>query len=290
MPLPQGVEKAIETVAHLDPAYGRQVIGPGVESGRPFDGHRLVGPKRRQHLDRKRRVGRHRPMVFQCLGGIVGRADQHDVHLPHDAAGRELGPGELRVALVPDAGRRGGIEQPIADPKRPLQFEMCPVIQRVAERLRDGLGPFLEFLPIRGVAGAVAFRHARGAHRPPLVMVAVQPDLREVLEAAIRGDVAGRKMAVIIDDRLLLGETMIQFGSAIVPQQEVVRNENVVHGSGFNKKTPPLAAKRNGGAGTEKRPMTLNIASLKFLSSSAARFSSFSLIAKTPRNLTRSRG
>ncbi len=33
-----------------------------------------------------------------------------------------------------------------------------------------------------------------------------------------------------------------------------------------NKKTPPLAAKRNGGAGTEKRPMVLMIPSFAVLS------------------------
>ena len=140
-----------------------QPVDPGVERRGRFHGHRLVGPKRRQHPDRKRRIGRDRPVMLQRVGRIVGRADQHDVHLPHDAAGGELGPGELRVALVPDALGRVGTQQPVADAQRPLQFQVRPVVQRVAERLRHGLGPFLELLPIRGVAGADSVP----ARRPP---------------------------------------------------------------------------------------------------------------------------
>ena len=149
-------------------------------------------------------------MMLQRIGRIVGRADQHDVHLPHDAAGGELGLGELGVALAPNALGRVGAQQPVADAQRPLQFQVRPVVQRVAERLRHGLGPLLELLPIRGVAGAIALRHAGRPHRPPLVVIAGKPDLRQILEAAVLGHLGGRKMAVVVDDRQIAGIAMIQ--------------------------------------------------------------------------------
>ena len=67
-------------------------------------------------------------------------------------------------------------------------------------------------------------------------------------------------MAMIVEDRLRLGEAVEQFQGLIVPQEKVLGDENVAHGVTSNKKTPPIAAKRSGGAGTEKRPMTLILA------------------------------
>ena len=81
------------------------------------------------------------------------------------------------------------------------------------------------------------------------------------------------------------------FDGTVVPQQEVLGDEDVVHDRPpLNKKTPPFAAKRNGGAGTEKRPMTLIIAGFQVLSSSAAQIFSVYLSRQGPRKLTRFRG
>ena len=88
VPLPQGLQEAIETVLDVDAALLAQPLDPGVEVRRRVDGHRPVGAKRGQHADGKRPIGRDRPVMFQRVGRIVGGADQHDVHLPHDAAGR----------------------------------------------------------------------------------------------------------------------------------------------------------------------------------------------------------
>ena len=111
--------------------------------------------------------------MLQRVRRIVGRADQDDLHLPHDAARGKLGPDKLRVALAPDPLGRVGPQQPIANAKGPLQFQVSPMVQRVAKCLRHSLRPLLELLPVRRVARAVAFRHADRTHRPPLVVVAV---------------------------------------------------------------------------------------------------------------------
>ena len=73
-----------------------------------FDGHRLVGAKGGQHADRKRLVGRDAAVMFQRVDRVVGRANQHHLHLPHDAAGGELGPGELRVGTAARSSGRLG--------------------------------------------------------------------------------------------------------------------------------------------------------------------------------------
>ena len=191
---------------------------------------RLVGPERRQHADRQRRVGGDRRVVFERVGRVVGRADQHHVHLPHDAAARELrAVPASRCTASPDALGRLGTEQPVADAERALQFQVRPVVERIAERLRHGLGPFLELLPVRGVAGAEAFGHAGRAHRPPFVVIAVEPDLREVVEPVILGHLPRRQMAVVVDDRQIAGVAVIQFDGRIVLQQEILGDERVAH-------------------------------------------------------------
>ena len=168
-------------------------------------------------------------MVFQRIDRVVRRADQHDLHLPHDAAARHVVAGQQCVALLPDSLRRLGIEQPVADTKRPFEFQVGPVIQRIAERFGHNLGPLLELLPVAGVAGAIAFRHAGRAHRPPFVMIAVEPDLRQVGEAVVLGNLPRRQVAVVVDDRQITGELVIKLDRAVVLQKKVFGDEDVVH-------------------------------------------------------------
>jgi hypothetical protein len=89
---------------------------------------------------------------------------------------------------------------------------MRPVIERIAQRVRHGGGPGLKLCERLGVAGAELFRHAVGAHRAPLVVIALEPDLEQVAELAVLGDVARREVIVVIQNRLGLGELMIQTG------------------------------------------------------------------------------
>ena len=66
---------------------------------------------------------------WQIVDRIVRGAHHLDVHLFHDAAGREVGLGQLVVALVPD-GLCGLRPQQLArDAKGPLELEMGPVIE-----------------------------------------------------------------------------------------------------------------------------------------------------------------
>ena len=64
--------------------------------------------------------------------------------------------------------------------------------------VRHGGGPGAELVVRVGVAGDVPLGHAVGAHRPPLVVIAFEPDLEEVLELAILRDVARRELAAVL--------------------------------------------------------------------------------------------
>ncbi len=141
----------------------------------------------------------------------------------------ELGPGKLRFALLPNILGRVGAKQAVADAQRAIQLQMGPVVERISEGLRNGFRPFLELLPIRGVAGAKAFRHAGRPHGAPLVMVAAEPDLREILESAVGGDFGRRQMAVVVEDRQIAGEFVIQTRRPIVFQQKVFGDKDVFH-------------------------------------------------------------
>lgn len=86
--------------------------------------------------------------------------------------------------------------------ERGFQFEVRPMVQRVAHRKGNRFCPFLELFPIgRILARAETFVDTVRPHGAPLVMVALQPDFREVFEPVIRGHVFGNQVAMVVDDR-----------------------------------------------------------------------------------------
>ena len=103
-----------------------------------------------------------------------------------------------------------------------LQLQVAPVVQRIADKLFQGLCSFLEFFPVGGVAGDVLFFHTVTAHDAPLVVVAAQPDLSDVLKPAILPDLLGIDVAVVVQDRHLGRVIMIQNLRGVVGQQEVL--------------------------------------------------------------------
>src|SRR5262245_58481567 len=91
-----------------------------------------------------------------------------------------------------------------------LQFDVGPVIKRIAQSVRNGGGPGLKLTERIGVAGAEPLRHAIGTHRPPFVMIALEPDFKKIIEGTILGDVLWRQVAMIIEDRLVFRVGMVQ--------------------------------------------------------------------------------
>jgi len=53
-------------------------------------------------------------------------------------------------------------------------------------------------------------------------VVPFQPDFRQVTELVVLRDLANREMAMVVEDGLLLRETMKQTGRSLALQQEVI--------------------------------------------------------------------
>ena len=87
---------------------------------------------------------------------------------------------------------------------------MAPVIERVPERVRHRLSPRHELVVRISFASAIGFTHAVGTHGTPLVVVAFKPDFEKVLELPVRRNVLWWQMAVIVEDRLVLGIAVVQ--------------------------------------------------------------------------------
>ena len=92
----------------------------------------------------------------------------------------------------------------------PLQFQMGPVIQGIADQLLQSFGPFLKFLPGRGVAGDEGLFDAVGTHLPPFVVIAAQPDLGNIGKLSVLCDVLGADMAVIVQNRHGFGIVVVE--------------------------------------------------------------------------------
>ena len=78
---------------------------------------------------------------------------------------------------------------------------MAPVIQGIADELGHGLGPGLELLAVAAVAGHILLIHAVGAHLTPLIVIAAQPNLCDIVELAVLINLLGIDMAVVIQNR-----------------------------------------------------------------------------------------
>src|SRR6187200_1386916 len=99
------------------------------------------------------------------------------------------------------------------------------MVERIAKRSGNRSCPGEKLLLGCRVAGAVPLVDAVRSHRPPLIMVALEPDLEQGGEAAVGRDVLRRQMAVIIDDRLGGGKLVVQTAGRGRGQEKIVMDE-----------------------------------------------------------------
>ncbi len=168
----------------------------------------FVGAPGRNHTDFAGRIGLDFFMPFQAVRRIVRRADQLDIRLLNDAAHAQGVGFQLGVAQVPDFFRRVRIQYAIVA-EIPFQFQMCPMVHRVADCFRESFGKFLELLPVACAARDGVFRHAVRADHAPFVMVAAEPYLGNVVEFAVFRDFLRINMAVVVDDGHVLGVLVV---------------------------------------------------------------------------------
>src|ERR1700723_473654 len=102
---------------------------------------------------------------------------------------------------------------------------MRPVIQRIAQSVRNSLRPCEKLVVRIGFAGAVALCDAVGSHGPPLVVIAFEPDLVKVAELPVIRNVLRGKMAMVIKDRLRGRILAIEAAGEIALPKKNVRDE-----------------------------------------------------------------
>ena len=228
----QGMEKFVTRLQRLQKVFEgmyvdagglRQMLDPGQKFG-VADGERFVGTEGRQDLRGQVRF-RNRLMMAEIIGGVVGGADDFNVEfLKNSLRCQAL---ESSVGVLPD-GRRGFLVEQVSDAEVALQFEMRPVVKRIAQCVGYGACPGEKFFVGRGVASDVLFRNAVRSHGAPFIVVALQPDFEKVGELPIFRNVSGRKMTVVVEDGLRGGELVIKTPCGVVGQKEIFA-EKAVH-------------------------------------------------------------
>ena len=163
-------------------------------------------------------------VMLQFVGGVVRGANDPDLEFFQDALRGQLRRGQLFVGLPPDFFGGLLVEQ-IGDAEVTFQFEVRPMVERVAQGVRHGCGPGLELVKRAGGAGAKVFRHAVGPHGAPFVMVAFKPDFKKIFEPAVFRDVAWRNVAVIIKNRLGFGVFVVEMPRGFRAQQKIFVDE-----------------------------------------------------------------
>ncbi len=81
--------------------------------------------------------------------------------------------------------------------------------------MRNSPGPCEKFVIRQGVAGAEFFSDTVAAHRAPFVMIPFQPDFEQVFKLAVVRDVRRGNMAVIIENRFVLGVFMLKLAGSL---------------------------------------------------------------------------
>ena len=202
-----------------------------------LDAQSGVGAHGGNDLNVKAVVGCNLLVPLKAVGGVVGSADHADVGLLDQVAAGETGLGELGVGKVPDLLGSLAVEDALVA-KVALKLQVAPLKDGVANAATQGLGPLLELLASRGIASDKTLVDAVGAHQAPLVVVAAQPNLGDVLETLVLPDLLGRNVAMVVNDGHALGKVVEQFLAGLGAQQEILIVHEVFH------QTTPLFAER----------------------------------------------
>ena len=216
----QGLNHILELL-NLDTRHLRELVDVSLEVGRNLHGHRLVGTPRGQHLHLKA-VGGHLQVMLQRINRVVGRADRLHVVMLHQTASIELGLLQFLGADVVNLTSGRGVQE-LLNAEGGLQLEVCPVVERVAHRIGNRLGPLLELLPVgRVLTRAVTLIDTVRTHGTPLIVVTLEPNLREVVELMVRSHILGNQVAVVVDNRHLGRMLMIETLGCGRLQQKIV--------------------------------------------------------------------
>ena len=234
------VNKSVERVVGNKASRRRKIVEPRAECGAyiggrggllarecahirrkggQFDVHRLIGAERGQHAEPERSVFGERAVPGEVVGGVVGRAQKFHVRGADAPARRKGRFAHLFFRRVVNFG--GGLRAyGRLNAEIFFQFQVAPYVDGVADAEGQYLRKREELFAVGGAARYFFFGHAAGAHQPPLVVVARQPELREVVKPLVFGDLPGAQMRVVVHDGQVF-HTAVQFYRQFAAEQKV---------------------------------------------------------------------
>ena len=169
---------------NLDTRHLGQLVDIGLKVGRHLYGHRLIRSPSRQHLNLET-IGCNLQVVLERINRIVCGADNLHIVVLHQATSKELRLLQLLGTDIVNLACSRRIEQ-LLNTKSGLELKVSPMVERVTHCIRNGLGPLLKLLPIGCIlACTIALIYAIGTHCAPLVVVTLEPNLRQVVKSVI---------------------------------------------------------------------------------------------------------
>ena len=91
--------------------------------------------------------------------------------------------------------------------------------------MRHGARPCEIFLFRIGIAGDDFLHLTIGAHGPPFIVVALEPDFAEVGKLAVVGNLRGRKVVVVIENRLVGSVLVVELLRVVGGEEEIFVDE-----------------------------------------------------------------
>src|SRR5579872_605957 len=96
-------------------------------------------------------------MMIQGISGIVAGAKGRDAEMREDSLGRKLFLHQPLIGQLPYRRCSAFIQQ-LLNREVSEQFEMGPMVERIAQSIRNGSGPGQKLFIRLGPSGAVVFR------------------------------------------------------------------------------------------------------------------------------------
>ena len=136
-------------------------------------------------------------MVFQRINGVVGSAHDLNIIVLHQPTSATVGLLKHSRAMLVDFAS-GSRVKAARSSEGCLEFEMSPMVERIAHHIRHGLSPFHKLIPIRSIrTGDISFVYTVCTHGTPLVVIAFKPDFPKIFENMIRCNIFRIQVAVV---------------------------------------------------------------------------------------------
>ena len=148
-------------------------------------------------------------MPFECVGGVVGRADGFHTRLLNQTSCVKLFVSQHRGAMLENAV--GGLcRQRLVNTEITLQLEVCPMVKGVSNGVGKHRGKGVKLFLPGSITRNITLLNTEGTHCAPLVMVAAEHQLANVGKTVVFRNHFRHKMAVIVNDRHILCEIIVK--------------------------------------------------------------------------------